>query len=153
MRNPARVVSAIAGMILAIPAASAQADEFAYTLHMTPEEGPVDPAIQRRFTPQWKACQNAATPPSGNARCYQAEFARQDASLNRAWAAALHRVPSPRHRALLMAQRRWIAQRDPFCANHVNGMFGSLESVAYLDCRVELTIRRTMWLEHLGRQG
>lgn len=50
-----------------------------------------------------------------NAACLEAEFIRQDAALNKAWKAALARLPAATHTPLLTAQRQWIAARDPFC--------------------------------------
>jgi uncharacterized protein YecT (DUF1311 family) len=54
------------------------------------------------------------------------------------------------HEPLRQAQRNWISSRDPFCKN-VAGSFdgGTIAPVAYTYCRAELTIRRTIWLEHL----
>jgi uncharacterized protein YecT (DUF1311 family) len=62
----------------------------------------------------------------------------------------LNRLPAATHAGLLAAQRKWLAARDPFCIADVEGFgSGTIAPVAYVDCRVELTIRRTMWLEQL----
>ena len=126
------------------------AQPFAYRMEVTPEEGPLDHAVQARYTPALTACQDKAEGTDGNARCFVAEFARQDAALNRAWPKALARVGTARAAALRTAQRRWIGERDPFCEKLMKefegGTFGA---VAYHSCRAELTIRRTMWLEKL----
>jgi hypothetical protein len=43
-----------------------------------------------------------------------------------------------------------VADRDPFCGKDADGFAeGTIGGIVYLDCRVELTIRRTMWLERL----
>lgn len=149
LRMLASTTLVIAGFLSPLPAAAASTGEFAYTMRMTPEEGPVDPAIQRHYTPQWKTCQDQAPAATDNAACFQAEFQRQDARLNQAWTSALRRVPGARHRALLLAQRRWIAARDPFCTDSTKELRGSLTQLAFLDCRVEQTIRRTIWLDGL----
>lgn len=136
----------MAGIFSPLPVAPAPTAEFAYAMRMTPEQGPVDPAIQRHYTPQWKTCQHKAPAAVDNAACFQAEFQRQDARLNEAWTEALRRVPAARHRALLAAQRSWIAARDPFCTHYAKGPRGTLPQLAFLDCRVEQTIRRVIWL-------
>lgn len=146
----AELVGALAIMLVATPVHAQQADPFPYTLKMTPEEGPLDPAIQGRYTGQWKACQKNASITRQNAACYKAEFARQDAVLNRSWQAALGRLRPGAHQPLLRAQRTWIAARDPFCkavADSFDG--GSITPIAYLDCEVEQTIRRAIWLDKL----
>lgn len=124
-------------------------DPFAYRIQMTPEEGPRDRAVEARYSADWKACQASRSATSDLAPCYDAEFKRQDAALNRAWTNTLRRLPRSRHTQLRRAQRAWIAARDPFCRHYVDGLRGSLVSVAYRDCRIELTIRRTAWLETL----
>jgi uncharacterized protein YecT (DUF1311 family) len=137
---------ALAAMLAGTP----QSGAFAYTMEVTPEEGPLDPAIERRYTPQFQACQERATVTSENANCFEAEFARQDAVLNRIWRTTLARLPANQHQPLRAAQRKWITARDRFCKSDVEGFDnGTIAPVAYSDCRVELTIRRTMWLERL----
>ena len=137
-------------MLAATPVHAEKNDPFSYTLKMTPEEGPLDPAIEGRYTRHWKACQKNASITRQNAACYKAEFARQDAVLNRSWKAALARVRPGAHHPLILAQHKWIAARDPFCkavADSFDG--GSITPIAYLDCEVEQTIRRAIWLENL----
>ena len=135
--------------VAAWPPADAQtSDPFEYKLEVTPEEGPVDPAIDGRFTKQFADCQERAQITQENAACLEAEFVRQDAALNKAWKDALGRLPAATHKPLLTAQRKWIAARDPFCRADSDGP-GTIAPVEYSSCRVELTIRRTIWLENL----
>ena len=122
---------------------------FAYHMDKTPEEGPVDPAVTGRYTRAWRQCSSGTANSAILANCLRAEFGREDLQLNLAWRKALRRVPPGRHQMLVDAQRRWIASRDPFCKSFVDGLRGSLSPIAYWDCRVEVTIRRTMWLEKL----
>jgi uncharacterized protein YecT (DUF1311 family) len=125
-------------------------DPFTYKLQMTPEEGPLDPAIEQRHTAQLAACQKRAVATYESAACFEAEFVRQDAVLSRVWKAAFHRVPPVQREALLNAQRKWIAERDPFCETVADGFSGgTIEPIVYTDCRVEQTIRRAIWLEKL----
>ncbi len=124
--------------------------DFPYKLEITPEEGPTNPAITQRYTPIFAACQKRAVTTQDNAACFAAEFTRQDATLNHVWRETLNHLPAATRPALLAAQRKWIAARDPFCKSDVEGFgAGTIAPVAYVDCRVELTIRRTMWLEQL----
>jgi uncharacterized protein YecT (DUF1311 family) len=130
-------------------AADAQtSDPFEYKLEVTPEEGPVDDVIESRYSKLFADCQERAQVTQENAACFEAEFIRQDAALNKAWKAALGRLPAATHTPLLAAQRKWIAARDPFCRADAAGG-GTIAPVEYVSCRVELTIRRTIWLEHL----
>jgi len=130
--------------------AAASANPFAYTLQITPEDGSVPPAIDHRFTKAFAACQQHAETTPDNAQCFVAEFARQDAALNRTWKATLARVPAAEHAPLIQAQRQWVATRDPFCKGQSDQFSGgTIAPVVYVDCRVELTIRRTIWLELL----
>lgn len=132
-------------------AAAAQASApFAYKMYVTPEAGPEDPVVERRYTPEFAACQGKAQITRESAQCFEDEFDRQDARLNQAWKAALVRLPKSAHPALLAAQRRWIAKREPFCKTESDGYAGgTIAPVVYSSCRVELTIRRTIWLEGL----
>ena len=136
------------GVSTPMPTDAQRSDPFEYKLEVTPEEGPVDPAIEGRYTKEFDDCQKRAQITQENAACLEAEFIRQDAALNKAWKAALGRLPAATHTPLLTAQRKWIAARDPFCRADADGG-GTIAPVVYVDCRVELTIRRTIWLEHL----
>jgi uncharacterized protein YecT (DUF1311 family) len=122
---------------------------FAYSIEKTPEEGPVDSAVTSRYTQHFHACTSGRSATSVLVPCFEQEFTRQDMLLNRAWLTAMRRVPAARRSALRAAERQWIVARDPFCKRFVGGLRGSLVSVAYLDCRIELTVRRTLWLERL----
>jgi uncharacterized protein YecT (DUF1311 family) len=132
------------------PLRAEQPDPFLYAMQVTPEDGHRDPAIQRRYTARLAACQKKSEITYRIAACFEAEFGRQDAALNRAWKTALRRVPPQMRSRLLLAQRKWIAARDPFClADTKSFEGGTIVPIIYSDCRVEVTIRRTMWLETL----
>src|SRR5262249_15145696 len=107
-------------------------------------------AIKERRTIEFADCRRRARITQEHAACFEFEFIRQDAALNRAWKAELGRLPGATHTPLLTAQRKWIAARDPFCSADAGDFEGgTIAPVVYVSCRVELTIRRTMWLEHL----
>ena len=137
-------------MLVAPPAEGKQAGMFQYRFVMTPEEGPLDPAIEQRHSREFDQCQARAVSTRDNEACFAAEFARQDEHLNRVWRQTLERI-GPRLRAqLVSAQRNWIAKRDPFCGSKADEFRGgTIVPIVYEDCRVEQTIRRTMWLEGL----
>lgn len=142
----------LAAAVLVLPAASQEVPSFTYKMVMTPEEGPVDPIVEARYTSAFAACQKKAQFTTDSADCFVAEFARQDAALNRAWRAVFPRIASARQSMLRAAQRRWIAARDPFCRKQSDGFSGgTIAPVIYVSCRVEQTIRRTLWLEKLAK--
>jgi uncharacterized protein YecT (DUF1311 family) len=154
MRNVACAVVclsvALAAIASATPLRAAPKDPFAYTLRITPEDGSVPPAVEHRYTKAFAACQEKAETTPDNAQCFVAEFARQDAALNAAWKATLARLPAAERQPLTLAQRKWVAARDPFCkaqSDQFSG--GTIAPVVYVDCRVEATIRRTLWLQGL----
>ena len=132
------------------PAIAGMPDPFAYKFENTPIEGPLNPAVEKRYSPQFKACQEKAVATPDIADCFSLEFSRQDTALNKAWPITRGRLKADRQAALLAAQRKWIAGRDPFCKTVAGGFKGgTIMPIAYADCRVEQTIRRTLWLEKL----
>jgi uncharacterized protein YecT (DUF1311 family) len=137
-------------LLFGMPVAAKRPDPFAYRLVMTPEEGPIDRVINGHFTAIFTACQERAVSTQANEACFADEFSRQDVLLNHAWQAAVVRTAARFHKRLLSAQRKWVAQRDPFCRSKADQFRGgTIAPVIYLDCRVEQTIRRTIWLEKL----
>lgn len=136
---------------LALPALGHAAPPFAYRMVQTSEEDPLDPEVERRYTPAFATCQKAAQTTSDTAACFNDEFARQDAALNRTWQAVFPRIAAQQRPLLRAAQRRWVAARDPFCRKESDGFSGgTIAPVIYVSCRTEQTIRRTLWLEKLG---
>ncbi|GAA0326954.1 hypothetical protein GCM10009087_41500 [Sphingomonas oligophenolica] len=143
----ATLLSATVG---ASPLAAERRNPFAYTMKMTPEEGQIDPAIEKHYTVEFDRCQKAAVITRENAACFDAEFTRQDTALNRIWKETNRRLKAAAHGPLLAAQRKWISERDPFCRSIADGFKGgTIAPVVYSNCRVEQTIRRTIWLEGL----
>lgn len=141
------------GLAAVLVAQSAGAGLPVWRMEMTAEDEVVDPAIDHRYTPKFNACQGFAVTTDESARCYVAEFPRQDARLNAAWRAALARVAPADKPALRAAQRHWIAERDPFCNKQADGFRGgSIVPIIYHMCRTEQTIRRTLWLEAVARR-
>jgi uncharacterized protein YecT (DUF1311 family) len=142
--------AALLAASVGLPLNAWAADPYAYKMKMTPAEGPVDPAISTRYTAAFSDCQLQKPTGSQNDDCFSAEISRQDTKLNQAWKAALRRLPASTHAPLLAAQRKWITQREPFCfTREDNDPNGLIAPHTYENCRVELTIRRTIWLEKL----
>ena len=137
------------GGLAAMPTQAVPPDRFAYPFEWTPIEGPVDPAVEKLYTAAFVACQKRAVSTQSNLACFNDEFVRQDAALNRTWRATLHRFDPKMRPALVAAQRRWVAGRDPFCRSKAAEFSGgTIAPVIYVSCRVEQTIRRTLWLEN-----
>jgi uncharacterized protein YecT (DUF1311 family) len=137
-------------LLLTAPAYASQPNQFAYKFVMTPEEGPVDAKIESHYTAAFRQCQKAAVATAANVRCFEAEFTRQDETLNRVWRSVFGRMAPATQGSLRTAQRQWADERDPFCkskAAEFNN--GTIAPVVYIDCRVEQTIRRTIWLSAL----
>jgi uncharacterized protein YecT (DUF1311 family) len=140
----------VATLCAGLPGHARAASRFDYKMAVTPEEGPVDPKIDGRYTASLRACQKRAKVTSQNADCFEAEFRRQDAKLNETWRTTLPRFAAASRQSLLAAQRKWVKERDPFCMKDADGFSGgTIVPVAYSYCRVELTIRRAIWLEEL----
>ena len=149
MRAGTPLAMLLSATLLGAPLAARRANPFAYTMHMTPEDAQADPVIEKRYTARFAKCQKVAVTTRENAACFEAEFARQDAVLNRVWKATNRRFKAERGR-LLAAQRKWISECDPFCKSIADGFEGgTIAPVVYSNCRVEQTIRRTLWLEGL----
>jgi uncharacterized protein YecT (DUF1311 family) len=146
-----RVLIRLAAATAVLGTAAVAAPPYAYRMQVTPMDGQPDAAVERRYTPQFAACQKRARTTPDNAQCFSAEFTRQDDALNRAWRGAYGKTAAARKPALLAAQRKWVTERDPFCRRQTDGFAGgTIAPVIYGGCRVELTIRRTLWLERLG---
>ncbi|WP_353229292.1 lysozyme inhibitor LprI family protein [Novosphingobium sp.] len=145
-----RWFTVVASLVSPGGATARDAGRFAYNLFVNAEEEQADPVVWARTTPAFAACQKRAKITSEYDACFAAEFKRQDAALNHVWKATFARIKGPDHAGLLAAQREWLAARDPFCHTDADGFEGgTIMTIVYGSCQVELTIRRTIWLEHL----
>ena len=139
----------IGSLLLTVSGHASNPDPFTYKFEMTPEEGPLDAAVEKRYTAAFDQCQKVAVSTLANAACFDDEFARQDKTLNRVWGVTLARISPNMRVRLRSAQRQWVAKRDPFCKTKAEQQGGTIRPVLYVNCRVEQTIRRTMWLSAL----
>jgi uncharacterized protein YecT (DUF1311 family) len=144
------LAAACVALLIGMPVHAHKVEPFVYRFVTTPEEGPSDPAVRKRHTAQFWACQERAVSTQAHGACFAAESARQDQVLNRTWRRALASVAPKLRGRLVAAQRKWIAKRDPFCRPEADKFReGTIAPLIYIDCRIEQTIRRTMWLEQL----
>jgi uncharacterized protein YecT (DUF1311 family) len=82
-------------------------------------------------------------------QCAGGISAREDARLNRAYKAALKRLPPSRQQALRMAQRRRIKDRDAACEPEFDGG-GAQAGIYGTACIARLTHDRALELERTG---
>lgn len=144
------LAKASVGLLATMPIDATPSGRFPYKFEMTPKEGQADPAVEKRYSAAFDTCQKRAVTTFANSECFTDEFARQDATLNRTWRATLVGLDSKMRSELLAAQRRWVADRDPFCRAKAAEFGGrTIAPVIYANCRVDQTIRRTIWLEEL----
>jgi uncharacterized protein YecT (DUF1311 family) len=146
-----RIAAAVFASV-AVPTFAASSEHYSFKLELTPEEGPRDLAIEGRKSLEWGTCVQGAQTTQQSAACQSDEFLRRDSELNRVWRVTFGRVAPVKRPALLAAQRRWLAARDPFCRKESERYSGgTIAPIIYASCRVELTIRRTIWLEAIQR--
>lgn len=75
---------------------------------------------------------------------------REDARLNRAYKAAMARLPAPRQQALRVEQRRWIKDRDAQCKPEFDG--GGAQAEIYgTACIAGMAHDRALELERTAR--
>ena len=128
------VAPACVGLLVATPVQAQRADRFAHAFVSEPVEGPRNPAVEKRYTAQFKLCQDKAVSTRAIEACFAAEFARQDKELNRIWRMTLPRFEGSSRAQLLAAQRTWAARRDPFCRSEADGFSGgTIAPVAYVE--------------------
>ncbi len=113
----------------------------------------VDKAVEARYTKAYTTCLNTGDAAAGQnlamQQCGQDEFARQDAALNTTYAATIKRLTPAKQTKLRGFERTWANGRDSGCraSAHKEGGGGTIEGLLYISCRVDTTIRRSIWLE------
>lgn len=78
--------------------------------------------------------------------------AREDARLNRAYKAAMARLPPPRQQALRTAERQWIKDRDARCRAELDDG-GAQAGIYATACVAGMTHDRALELEQTVRNG
>lgn len=113
------------------------------------------PAVdaEKEYSPRYAACLQSGDAARGvtiaMAGCVNAEYGRQDARLNAAYATAM-KTRSPRAReALRDQQRAWIRRRDAACEEGLSG--GTLDMVERPSCRMAMTATRAVELERMAK--
>jgi uncharacterized protein YecT (DUF1311 family) len=85
--------------------------------------------------------------------CLGDEIDRQDARLNRTYQIVMRRLPPGKREKLRKLERAWIVHRDRYCYRIGGGPWrGSLGDVNLHECRLDETIKRTIWLEQYPRR-
>ncbi len=138
----------LVALVIAPPAIAA--GPYAYKLKITPEEGPVDLAVEGRKSLEYGTCAQGAMTTLDSTDCLMDELQRQDTMLNLVWGHKYRHIAPANKPALLAAQRKWVAARDPFCRKQSDAYKGgTIAPIIFVACKMDLTIRRTMWLEKL----
>ena len=111
------------------------------------------PQIEARYTADYRNClSDPALNTISQDQCNAAEISRQDAALNATWKATLARLAPARVAELRQAERHWIAARKGYCDRAAKeGEGGTIATLLYGQCMIDETIRRTLWLERLGK--
>lgn len=106
-------------------------------------------ALEARYSPAYDRCLESPGGQStfGMIECATAELKVQDASLNRAYRAAMADLNERQKARLRAAQRAWIAFRDADCAAQFDEDWGSLSRISANVCILQRTVERTLDLE------
>jgi len=108
---------------------------------------------EKQYSPQYARCLNTGDAAKGvtpaMAGCVNAEYGKQDARLNAAYAAAMERLSPQARDALRTEQRAWIKRRDASCEEGLSG--GTLDMIERPSCRMALTATRAVELERMGK--
>lgn len=110
---------------------------------------------EKQYSPQYAQCLRSGDAAKGvtvaMAGCVNAEYGKQDARLNAAYAAAMeNRSPQARD-ALRTEQRAWIKRRDASCEEGLSG--GTLDMVERPSCRMAMAVTRAVELERSAKAG
>jgi uncharacterized protein YecT (DUF1311 family) len=105
--------------------------------------------IERRYTPAYHQCMNAASTNYDMTNCYGDELERQDGRLNQAYVMVMRPLSSTKKTTLRTLQRTWLKQRDAKCDRERNQYSGgSISAGVFMGCMLDETIKRTIYLEN-----
>lgn len=126
-------------LIAALALAALAAPAFAVT----------DQEIEAQYSKAYTQC---LAVPSGQSTvgmidCTREELARQDAILNRTYAAVMKDLNARQIAKLRTAQRAWLAYRDADCASMEDEDWGTLSRVIANGCVLRRTVERTLELK------
>lgn len=107
---------------------------------------------ETQYSPQYARCLRSGDAAKGvtvaMAGCVNAEYAKQDARLNAAYAAAMEKRSPQAREALRNEQRAWIKRRDASCEEGLSG--GTLDLIERPGCRLAMTATRAVELERMA---
>lgn len=111
--------------------------------------------VEKEYSPEYARCLRTGEAAKGvsvaMAACVNAEYAKQDQRLNAAYAAAMAKRSPQARDALSVEQRAWIKRRDASCEEGLSG--GTIDMVERPNCRMEMTVSRTLELEGTARRA
>ena len=106
-----------------------------------------DGEVAERYSKPYQSCTNRAEGSYTRiTACLSAEQDVQERRLNRTYVAVIRRLLPVRKDILRQDERKWIVAREKDCALPV-GSTGNSDLVDSMDCRLEETIHRIIWLE------
>jgi uncharacterized protein YecT (DUF1311 family) len=108
--------------------------------------------VGKRYTKEYNECMTNGDAAQGITsamrECTSLELERQDGRLNQAYVMVMNRLGAAGKAKLRSAQRAWINVRDRTCdaaGKEYDG--GTFAPIAYMSCKTDETIKRTLWLE------
>jgi uncharacterized protein YecT (DUF1311 family) len=108
---------------------------------------------EKQYSAEYAQCLRSGDAAKGvtvaMAGCVNAEYGKQDARLNAAYAAAMEKRSPQAREALRTEQRAWIKRRDASCEKGLSG--GTLDMVERPGCRMAMTATRAVELEQAAK--
>lgn len=104
--------------------------------------------IEARYSPAFQPCMDADPSTAGMVQCMAAENELQDRKLNARYRAVMADLTAGQQAKLKAAQRAWITYRDAWCEAQYDSDWGSLSTIVANNCVMDMTIERTIDLEH-----
>ncbi len=104
--------------------------------------------IEARYSPAFQPCMDADPSTAGMVQCMAAENELQDKALNARYRAVMAELTAEQQAKLKAAQRAWITYRDAWCLAQYDNEWGSLSTIVANNCVMDMTIARTIDLEH-----
>lgn len=109
-----------------------------------------DHGVWKRYSPAYRACSyKTGGSYTRIMRCEQVEIQYQDHVLNETYTRIMRKLPPDKRLILRNLEREWILLRDNKCPSPSDelGLSGIVDA---LQCRLDETIHRTLWLERYG---
>lgn len=109
--------------------------------------------VEREYSAAYQQCLNSGDALKGvtvaMAGCTNAELAKQDARLNRAYKAVMAKRAKAGQVKLRTVQRAWIKRRDAECRQDLTG--GTIDMLNIGGCHLRMTTERALELEAMAK--